>query len=155
MFNNLKTTESLGQTPSLITSPQKIYYYYYYYYYISISNYKQHKILSRLLPHLLVQKTNMLNNMPNFILLLNLKKKLSLFHSVAQQPCSGLGHLIVEVSRSYTDTPHSVGILWKRDQPVRMTSTWQHTIFTTERYPCPRQDSNPQPQEASGRKPTP
>jgi len=151
MIINLKTTESLGQTRS-ITSPQKMYYYYYYY--ISISNYKQHKILSRLLPDPLVQKVNVLNNMPNIILLLNCEKN-SLFLYVAQQPYSGLGHLIVEVSRSYTDTPHSVGILWKRDLPIRVTSTWQHTIFTTGRYPCPRQDSNPQPQQASGRKRTP
>ena len=43
----------------------------------------------------------------------------------------------------------SVG-LWMSDRPVAETSTWQHTTLTTERNTCPRRDSNPQPQEASG-----
>jgi hypothetical protein len=38
----------------------------------------------------------------------------------------GLGLLIVEVSRSHSDTPHSVWLPWKSDQPVADTSTWQH-----------------------------
>jgi hypothetical protein len=38
----------------------------------------------------------------------------------------GLGHLIVEVSRSHPDTPHSVWLPWKSDQPVVDASTWQH-----------------------------
>ena len=33
------------------------------------------------------------------------------------------GHLIIEVSRSYSDTPHSVGLLWTSDQPDAETST--------------------------------
>jgi hypothetical protein len=40
---------------------------------------------------------------------------------VALQPYSGLGRLIVEVSRSYTDTPHSVRLYWTSDQPVSET----------------------------------
>jgi hypothetical protein len=35
----------------------------------------------------------------------------------------GLGLLIVEVSKSHRDTPHSVGLLSMRDQPVTETST--------------------------------
>ena len=35
--------------------------------------------------------------------------------------------------------------LWKSDQPVAETSTWQHT---TDKHPCPRWDSNPQSQQA-------
>jgi hypothetical protein len=31
--------------------------------------------------------------------------------------------LIVEVSRSQADTPHSVGLLWTIDRPVAVTST--------------------------------
>jgi hypothetical protein len=31
--------------------------------------------------------------------------------------------LLTEVSRSRSDTPHSVGLLWTRDQPVAETST--------------------------------
>jgi hypothetical protein len=35
--------------------------------------------------------------------------------------------LIDEVSRSYSDTPKSEGILWKKDQPLAETSTSQRT----------------------------
>ena len=35
----------------------------------------------------------------------------------------GLGILIVEISRSHSDTPHSVGLLWQSDQPDVETST--------------------------------
>jgi hypothetical protein len=42
------------------------------------------------------------------------------------------------------DTPHSVGLLWTRDQLVAETCTWQHTTLTRDRHPCPRRDSNPQ-----------
>jgi len=63
--------------------------------------------------------------------------------------------LIVEVSRSHTDTPHSVGLLWTSDKPVAETCTWQHTTLTTDRHPCPGRDSNAQSQHARGRKPTP
>jgi hypothetical protein len=52
----------------------------------------------------------------------------------------------VEVPRSHSDTPHSVGLLWTRDQPVAETSTWQHTTLTTERHPWPRRDSDPRSQ---------
>jgi len=30
-------------------------------------------------------------------------------------------------------TPQSVVLLWTRDRSVAKNSTWQHTIFTTER----------------------
>jgi len=62
--------------------------------------------------------------------------------------------LIIEDSRSHSDTPHSVGRLWTSDQPDAGTSTWQHTPLTRCRHPCPRQESNPQYQQASGRRPT-
>ena len=61
-----------------------------------------------------------------------------------QQPLVGQGLLIVEDSRSHSDTPHSVGLLWKSDQPDAEISTWQHTTLTTDGHPCPRRDSNPQ-----------
>ena len=35
----------------------------------------------------------------------------------------GLGLLIVEVSRSHSDTPHKVVLLWTRYRPVAETST--------------------------------
>jgi len=39
---------------------------------------------------------------------------------------------IVEASRSHSDIPQSVGLLWTSDQPVSETSTWQHTTLTTD-----------------------
>ena len=41
------------------------------------------------------------------------------------------------------DAPLSVGLLWTSDQFVAETSTCHHTTLTTDRYPCPRWDSNP------------
>jgi hypothetical protein len=67
-----------------------------------------------------------------------------------QQPPVGLGILIIEGSQSCSDAPQSVGLLWTSDQPVAQTSTCQHTTHTTERYPCPLVNSNPQFQQAGG-----
>jgi hypothetical protein len=36
---------------------------------------------------------------------------------MTQQPLVGQGLVIIEASRSHSDTPHSVGLLWKSDQP--------------------------------------
>ena len=52
----------------------------------------------------------------------------------------------------HNDAPHSVGLLWTSGHSVAETSTWQHTTLTTDRHPCPRWDSNPRSQQASGRK---
>jgi hypothetical protein len=54
-----------------------------------------------------------------------------------------------------SDAPQSVGLLWTSDHLVAETSTWQqHTTLTRNRHPCPRWDSNPQSQQANGRRPT-
>ena len=53
------------------------------------------------------------------------------------------------------DTPQSVGLLWTSDQSVAGISTLQHTTLTTDKHPCPRWDSNPRSQQASGSRPTP
>jgi hypothetical protein len=68
------------------------------------------------------------------------------FSPMAQQPLLGLGLFITEASRSHSDTPHSVGLLWASDQRGTETSTWQHTTLTRDRHPCPCRDSNPQSQ---------
>ena len=75
-------------------------------------------------------------------------------HPMAQQPPVGQGLLIIEASRTHSDTPHSVGLFWTRDRPDPETSTWQHASLRWGRHPCPREDSNPQSQQVSGRKPT-
>jgi hypothetical protein len=94
-----------------------------------------------------------------------------------RQPLVGLGLLVIEASLSHSDTPHSVGLLWTRDQPVAETSTWQHSQQTDihalggirTRNPIKRaavdprlrprghwdRHSNPQSHQASGRRPTP
>ena len=71
---------------------------------------------------------------------------------MAQQPPVGQGLLIIEASLSHSDTPHSVGHLWTSDRSDAKTSTRQHTTLTTDRHPCPQRDSNPQSQQASGRR---
>jgi hypothetical protein len=47
----------------------------------------------------------------------------SLFFSVAQQPLVGQVLLFIEASRSHSDTPHLVGLLWMSDQPDAETPT--------------------------------
>jgi len=67
----------------------------------------------------------------------------------------GLDLLTVEVSRSLSNTPHSVGHLWTSDRSVTNSSTLTtHTPLTRDRNPCSRRGSNPQSQQASGRRPT-
>ena len=51
---------------------------------------------------------------------------------------------------THDDAPQSVGLFWTSDQLVAETSTWQHTTLTTDKYPCPRWDSNPRSQQVSG-----
>jgi hypothetical protein len=77
------------------------------------------------------------------------------FLFMAEQPPVGQDLLIIEDSWSYSDTPHSVALLWTSDQPEAETSTWQHTTLTTDRHQCPWRDSNLQYQQAIGRRPTP
>jgi hypothetical protein len=43
--------------------------------------------------------------------------------SMAQQPLVDTVILIIETSRSHSDTPNSVGLLWTSDQPVAETTT--------------------------------
>ena len=56
---------------------------------------------------------------------------------MAQQPLLGEGILIVEASRSYSDTPNSVGLLLASDQSDAETSTWQHITLKTGKHLCP------------------
>jgi len=47
------------------------------------------------------------------------------------------GLLIIEASRSHSDTTHSVGLLWTSGQPDTETSTCQHTPLKTDRHLWP------------------
>jgi len=44
-------------------------------------------------------------------------------HSMARQPVVDQGLLIIEASRSHSDTLRSIGLLWTSDQPDAETST--------------------------------
>jgi hypothetical protein len=48
-----------------------------------------------------------------------------------------------------------VVLLWTSKRSVAETPTWQRSTLTTDKHPCPRRDSNPQSQQASGRRLTP
>ena len=39
----------------------------------------------------------------------------------------GQGFLVIGTSKSHSDVPHSVGLLWTSDQTDAENSTWQHT----------------------------
>ena len=54
-----------------------------------------------------------------------------------QQPRMGQNLLTIQASRSHSDTPQSVTLLWTGDQPVTESSTGQHTSLTRDRPPCP------------------
>jgi len=44
------------------------------------------------------------------------------------------GLLIVEVSKSYSKIPNSVGLLWTSGRIVAEISTWKHTRNTRDRH---------------------
>jgi len=44
----------------------------------------------------------------------------------------GLSLPIVKVSKSHSDTQHSVGLFWTRDRPVAETFSGQHTTITKQ-----------------------
>jgi hypothetical protein len=50
--------------------------------------------------------------------------------SMTQQPLVGQGLLVIEASRSHSDTLHSVGLLWTSDQPDAETCAWQYTCVS-------------------------
>jgi hypothetical protein len=47
-----------------------------------------------------------------------------------QQPLVGQVPFIIDASRSHSDTPHSVGLLWPRDLPIAEISTSQQSQET-------------------------
>jgi len=47
---------------------------------------------------------------------------------MALEPLVDQGLLIFETCLSHSDTPQSVGLLWKNDRPDAETPTWKHNI---------------------------
>ena len=78
------------------------------------------------------------------------------FFPVAQQPNTGLGRHIVDMSKPQTfRRARAIWILWTSDKLVAKPTTHrQHTTSTRDEHLCPQRDSNPQPQPSSGRRPT-
>ena len=75
------------------------------------------------------------------------------FKFLARQPPVDQGLLSQEVSKSHTTTHHS-----RQDSSGQVISSSQKPLTThntTDRCPCTRWDSKPQPQKASCRRPTP
>jgi hypothetical protein len=60
-----------------------------------------------------------------------------LFLPWSKSPLAGQGIIFVKTSRSHSDTPHSVGLLWTNDQPDAKTSLWQHTSLTKTQTSTP------------------
>jgi len=76
------------------------------------------------------------------------------FFSMAEQPLVGRGPLVIETSRSHSDTPHAVELLWTSDQPYGRPlndKTQTHKTQTS----MPRRNSNPKSEKARGRRSTP
>ena len=65
---------------------------------------------------------------------LNCSHFLPLYFTMAQQPILSQGRIIIEDSRSYSGTPHSIGFLCTTDQPDAETPTWQQTFMTTTEF---------------------
>ena len=61
---------------------------------------------------------------------------------MAQQLLVGQGLLIIEASQSHSYTWHLVVFLWTGDQPVAVTSIWQHTTLPRDRISRPRPQSH-------------
>ena len=73
------------------------------------------------------------------------------FLCLAQEPIVGQDILIVEASRSHSDTRHLAGLLCTSDQSDAGTSSWQHTTRTIDRQLCPGgiRTRNPSKREAA------
>jgi GH43 family beta-xylosidase len=70
---------------------------------------------------------------------------------VVQQPLLAQGILFISASRSHTDTPHSVGVLWTSDKPEaeNHTDKQQHSQETDIHVPGGIQTRNPSKRAAA------
>jgi hypothetical protein len=70
------------------------------------------------------------------LLILTARYKI-IFFTMAQHLILGQDLLIIEVSQSHSDTPHSVELLWTSDHPDADDSTWKHITLIRDRHPFP------------------
>jgi hypothetical protein len=61
------------------------------------------------------------------------KQSVMFFFQWRNSPQWGQGILIIRASRSHSDTPHLIGLLWTSDQPGAEASTRQHTTLKRDR----------------------
>ena len=61
-----------------------------------------------------------------------------IFFFIFRQNLVEQGLFVIEDSRSHSEEPHLVELLWMSDKPVAETFTWQHTTLIRDRHPCPR-----------------
>jgi hypothetical protein len=62
-------------------------------------------------------------NIYTYIRIIQMMGNIQTIFSIAQYPLVGQGLVIIEASRSHTDTAHSVGFLWTNDQPAAEASS--------------------------------
>ena len=86
---------------------------------------------------------------PTWLLLLEF-----LFFAVALRPNACHGHLILEFL-DHTQRRITVGMTPLDEWSASRTDLHLTTHNTHNKHPCPRWDSNPRSQQASGRRPTP
>jgi hypothetical protein len=71
-----------------------------------------------------VTQNNSLKHIYGFLFsLFQLSSQKTVLFTMAQQPPVGQDLIIIKDSRSHSDTPQSVGLLWTSDQLVAETST--------------------------------
>jgi len=75
--------------------------------------------------------------------------KVIYFLSMAQQPIMDQCLLIIEASRSHSETQHSAGFLWTSDRPVVDTPIWRHTTLKRDRHLCSAIPAGERPQTHS------
>jgi len=70
---------------------------------------------------------------------------------MARQPLMGQGLLNIEISRSHSDTPQSVGLLWTSDQPEKeiLPGSTQHSQETVMHGPGGIRSRNPSKRAAA------
>ena len=74
---------------------------------------------------------------------------------IFEPPCT-LQKQYFDQGISFSDTPHTAGLIWTSD-PSETGHLYliTHTTLTTDRHPYPCRDSNPQSLPESGLRPTP
>jgi len=63
---------------------------------------------------------------------------------MAQEPLTFQGLLIILALQLYSETPHTIGLLWMNEKTGAIKFSWHHTTLRRDGYPYLLRDSNPQ-----------